>query len=513
MSHTILETRAISKSFPGVKALDKVDFSLEYGAVHALVGENGAGKSTLMLTLGGVYRPDSGEILLEGAPVSFSSPYDANRAGISVVYQDLSLVPNLSVAENIFARRQPVRGANLIDWDTLHAKTTELLTLFGSEQIDPRLPVRELSIAKRQVVEILKAMSVDPKILILDEPTSSLTEVEARELFANVRKLKERGISVIYISHHLPEIFQIADTVTILRDGRHVCDAKVCDIDEEFLITNMVGRKISNMYGEPPARAAAAGAPAAIFEAAGLTRKPFFRDIGFHVDVGEIVGFAGLVGSGRTELGRAIFGAEPAESGTMKLKGRPVAPRTPKQAMREGLGYLTEDRKTQGLFIDFSIKDNVVSNHLNDFSGSVLGFLHGKKMEDFAKKSIGEFHIIAPGPEQIVNNLSGGNQQKVLLGTWFGIQPQFLIVDEPTRGVDVGAKSDIYMLLRSLAARGIGVMVISSDLSEIIGISDRVYVMREGSIVGELPRGQTTEENIIGLATGLRTSRPKECTE
>ena len=510
MGQTILETRAISKTFPGVKALDKVDFSLEAGAVHALVGENGAGKSTLMLTLGGVYRPDSGEILLEGSPVSFASPFDANRAGISVVYQDLSLVPNLSVAENIFARRQPVRGANLINWDRLHGATTELLTLFGSGHIDPRMPVRELSIAKRQVVEILKAMSVNPKILILDEPTSSLTEVETRELFANIRKLRERHISVIYISHHLPEIFEIADTVTILRDGRRVCDARVCDIDEDFLITNMVGRTISNMYGEPPARAAPAKP---LFAATGLTRAPSFRDISFHVDRGEIVGFAGLVGSGRTELGRAIFGAEPADGGTMTLEGRPVAPRTPKQAMREGLGYLTEDRKSQGLFLEFSIRANVVANHLQDFAGALLGFLRGRKMDAFAKKSIGDFHIVAPGPAQIVNNLSGGNQQKVLLGTWFGIQPGFLIVDEPTRGVDVGAKSDIYMLLRSLAARGIGIMLISSDLAEVIGISDRVYVMREGAIVGELPRGRAAEESIISMATGLKTARSKECTE
>ncbi len=242
-------------------------------------------------------------------------------------------------------------------------------------------------------------------------------------------------------------------------------------------------------------------------------REPSFRDISFHVDGGEIVGFAGLVGSGRTELGRAIFGAEPPQFGIMRLKGHPVAPRSPKQAMSAGLGYLTEDRKTQGLFLDFSIQENLVSNHLNDFSGSLLGFLHRRKMEEFAKKSIGDFHIVAPGPAQVVNNLSGGNQQKVLLGTWFGIKPKFLIVDEPTRGVDVGAKSDIYALLRSLAARGIGIMLISSDLSEIIGISDRVYVMREGAIVGELPRGRATEESIIAMATGLKAGRSKECTE
>ncbi|HTO21949.1 MAG TPA: sugar ABC transporter ATP-binding protein, partial [Spirochaetia bacterium] len=434
-----------------------------------------------------------------------------------VVYQDLSLVPNLSVAENIFARRQPVRAATLIDWDRLHARTTELLALFGSEKLDPRTLVRDLSIAKRQVVEILKAMSVNPKILVLDEPTSSLTEVETRELFQNVRTLKARGISVIYISHHLAEIFEIADTVTILRDGRRVCDANVGDIDEDFLVTNMVGRTISNMYGEPAARAAASTdpaarepAPPAVFEAHGLGRAPWFHDISFRVGRGEIVGFAGLVGSGRTELGRAIFGAEPAESGQMTLAGRPFAARTPRQAMRAGVGYLTEDRKSQGLFLDFTIKANVVSNHLQDFTARALDFLQGRRMDEFARRSIGEFRIVARGPGQVVNHLSGGNQQKVLIGTWFGIQPDFLIVDEPTRGVDVGAKSDIYQLLRGLAARGTAIMLISSDLPEVIGLSDRVYVMRDGGIAGELPRSAAAEETIISMATGLKLTRTKE---
>jgi ABC-type sugar transport system ATPase subunit len=497
---TILETRGITKSFPGVRALDNVNFALEKGSVHALVGENGAGKSTLMLILGGVYRQDAGEILLEGRSVSFSSSHDANRAGISVVYQELSLVPNLSVAENIFAHRQPVRWANLIDWDRLHRRTNELLALFQSEKIDPRTPVGELSIAKRQVVEILKAISVDPKILILDEPTSSLTDVETKALFDNIRTLKSRGISVIYISHHLPEIFRIADTVTILRDGRHVCDSRVSDIDEDFLVTNMVGRKIGNMYGEPPAGRTIGEN---VFEAKRLSRRGKFRDISFRVDAGEIVGFAGLVGSGRTELGRAIFGAEPPDSGEMLLKGRPLTHRSPRQAIRSGIGYLTEDRKSHGLYMDFSIRENVVSNHLHDFSGSLLGFLRGGRMEEFAEGRIRDFKIVARGPGQILNNLSGGNQQKVLLSTWFGIQPGFLIADEPTRGVDVGAKNDIYRLLRTLAARGIAIMLISSDLSEIIGISDRVYVMRHGDLVGELPRERVTEEAIISLATGL----------
>ena len=510
MANTILETRGITKTFPGVKALDELSFSLEKGAVHALVGENGAGKSTLMMTLGGVYRPDSGEIIVEGRPVTFFSSHDANRAGISVVYQDLSLVPNLSVAENIFAHRQPVRGANLINWDLLHTRTTELLLRFGEDKIDPRTLVGNLSIAKRQVVEILKAMSVDPKILILDEPTSSLTEIETKELFENVRRLKAAGISVIYISHHLQEIFEIADSVTILRDGRRVCDARVCDIDEDFLITNMVGRKIGNMYGEPPAGRQLGEI---VFEAKGLTRKGEFHDVSFQVRKGEIVGFAGLVGSGRTELGRAIVGAEPLDSGETWLRSRRSFIRSTRQAIGSGIGYLTEDRKGFGLYLDFTIRDNVVANHLRDFSRPFLGFLYRKKMDNFAKERISAFKIVAQGPDQVVNNLSGGNQQKVLLSEWFGIQPDFLIVDEPTRGVDVGARNDIYRLLRSLAAAGIAIMLISSDLPEIIGISDWVYVMREGALVGELSREKATEELIISLATGLQLGKSKECIE
>jgi ABC-type sugar transport system ATPase subunit len=505
----ILETRGIVKNFPGVRALDGVDFRVEEGTVHALVGENGAGKSTLMLILGGVYSPDAGEILLGNRPVRFASPHEANAAGVSVVHQDLSLVPNLSVAENIFAHRQPVRGGGLIDWNALYRRSSEMLARFDSENIDPRSPVGELSMAKRQVVEILKAMSIDPKILILDEPTSSLTEVETRELFANIRKLKADGISVIYISHHLSEIFEIADSVTILRDGRRVCDARVCDIDEDFLVTNMVGRTLGNIYGEPGADRKIGRT---VLEVRSLGKKNDFSDIDFHVAAGEIVGFSGLIGSGRTELGRAIFGAERADTGEILLDGERVDLRSPAMAIRRGIGYLTEDRKSHGLFLDSAIKDNVVANHLRDFSSSA-GFLVGKRIADFAAGRISEFRVAARGVDQLVGKLSGGNQQKVLLGTWFGIDPDFLIVDEPTRGVDVGAKREIYLQLRALAARGVAIMLISSDLLEIIGMSDRVYVMREGRIVGEPKRGGATEEAIIGLATGLKISGSKECAE
>jgi ABC-type sugar transport system ATPase subunit len=505
VANAILEVKGVTKTFPGVKALDDVNFTLARGTVHALVGENGAGKSTLMLTLGGVYKPDSGQILLEGRPVDFDSAHDANQAGISVVYQELSLVPNLSVAENIFAHRQPTRSLNLIHWDKLHRDTRELLKRFGSEHIEPRTPVAQLSMARRQVVEILKAMSVGPKILILDEPTSSLTDVEARELFANIRKLKAEGISIIYISHHLSEIFEIADTVTVLRDGKHVCDAAVDQINEEFLIANMVGRKIGNIYGE---RDPGAKIGEVLFEARDLARKGEFEAISLKVRKGEIVGVAGLVGSGRTELGRAIFGAEPADSGQLFLHGRPLAVRSTKQAIANRIGYLTEDRKSHGLYLDFDIKNNLVANHLGDFC-SRGGFLRRGMMEEFAAKSVRDFRIVTPGINQVLNNLSGGNQQKVLVSAWFGIRPDFLIVDEPTRGVDVGARSDIYQLLRDFAQAGVGIMLISSDLPEILGISDRVYVMREGRLAGELERDQATEENVISLATGVLT-RTKE---
>ncbi len=508
MSDAILEVRGITKTFPGVKALDSVDFTLGKGSVHALVGENGAGKSTLMMILGGVYKPDAGEILLEGRPVTFESSHDANGQGISVVYQDLSLVPNLSVAENIFARRQPVRRFNLIDWNTLYGDCERLLKRFGSEAINPRTPVSQLSIAKCQVVEILKAMSIGPKILILDEPTSSLTDVETKELFTNIRRLQQEGISIIYISHHLSEIFEIADTVTVLRDGRRVCDARVEEINEEFLISNMVGRKIGNMYGERDRGARIGGF---LFEARGLSRKGKFAGIDLTVREGEIVGIAGLVGAGRTELGRAIFGAEPADAGAMTLGGRPISVRTTKQAIRAGIGYLTEDRKVHGLYLGFDLKSNMVANHLRDFANR-FDFLKRRDIEAFAAGNVTAFRIVTPGIHQVVNNLSGGNQQKVLVAAWFGIRPKLLIVDEPTRGVDVGAKSDIYRSLRELAARGVGILLISSDLPEVIGVSDRVYVMREGRIAGELAGAAICEETIIGLATGVlaRTNNGKE---
>ncbi|MCL2127842.1 MAG: sugar ABC transporter ATP-binding protein [Treponema sp.] len=497
MAEYILEARGITKVFPGVCALNKVDLQVRQGEVHAVVGENGAGKSTLMLILGGIYRPDGGEIFVDGKKVQFDSANDANKKGIGVVYQELSLAPNLSVAENIFANRQPVRPLNLIDQKLLHRQAAGMLALANADNIRPDMLVKDLSVANQQVVEILKAMSFNPKVLILDEPTSSLTTTEVKQLFVNIRRLKGQGVAVIYISHHLQELFEVADMVTILRDGVHVHTGPLQEMNEDSIITKMVGRKIHNIYGQ---RAAEDKIGASLFEAKNLNKKGVFQNISFNIKSGEIVGFAGLVGAGRTEVGRAIFGAEPPDSGTIVLDGKELQIKSPNQAISHNIGYMSEDRKAQGLYLNFALASNLIANRLKDFASG--GFMNQRLVEGNALSSVRDFRIVTPGIYQIVNNLSGGNQQKVLLGIWFGIKPRLLIVDEPTRGVDVGARSEIYDLLRKLAKTGIAVMVISSDLPEILGISDRIYVMKDGGISGELSREEATENSVLTLALG-----------
>ena len=466
MGNYILEAKGIVKTFPGVKALGGVDLKVKKGEVHAIVGENGAGKSTLMLVLGGVHIPDEGEIVLDGEKVSFDSSHAANEKGISIVFQELSLVPNLSVAENIFANRQPTKFFDIIDWKKLNNDTKTVLGQFNIDFIDPATLVKDLSLSNQQVVEILKAMSSNPKVLILDEPTSSLTDVEVKQLFNNIRILKEKGISFIYISHHLHEIFEIADTVTVLRDGKFICEANVKEINEEYLITNMVGRNVENIYGK---RSDDEKIGNVIFQAKGLSLTRVFKDINFEVKAGEIVGFAGLIGAGRTEVASAIFGSNPVYSGETWLKGKKINARNPFDAIKAGIGYMSEDRKGNGLYLKFTLKANFISNRLKKFS--INGFINEKQVDDCVKKSIDDFRVHTPSMNQLVENLSGGNQQKVLLGTWLGISPIFLIVDEPTKGVDVGAKSEIYIILRELAKTGVGIMLISSDLQEVLGIS------------------------------------------
>ncbi len=491
-----LETRGIVKTFPGVRALDDVSFSLKKGEVHALVGENGAGKSTLMHILGGVHQPDAGEIFLEGEKTRLTEPHTASLKGISVVFQELSLSDELSIAENIFANRQPLAFSGLINWKALYSETEKMLKLFEWD-IDPRTPVSNLPAAKQQVVEILKAISQQPKVLILDEPTSSLTTIETSLLFRNIRALKEKGVSFIYISHHLPEVFEIADRVTVLRDGKVVDTFKTSDVDEETLIQKMVGRELVDMYGS---RCAKIGD--ALFKLENASRKGAFENINLQVRKGEILGLAGLAGAGRTELGRAIFGVEPLDSGNIILDGRILKIRSPQDAISHGIAYMSEDRKYDGLFLEMSIKNNCVAPSLAKFA-SGLGLMDDQAIADFAEENCARFNIVTPHINQKVANLSGGNQQKVLLAMWLGIHPRLLIADEPTRGVDVGAKSEIYCQMRELTNSGIGIIMISSDLLEILGLSDRVLVMRNGKIAGEFSRENATEENIIACASGV----------
>ncbi|MBP1934302.1 sugar ABC transporter ATP-binding protein [Ammoniphilus resinae] len=502
MGETILQVKGITKTFPGVKALDQVSFDLKTGEVHALLGENGAGKSTLMQVLGGIYQPDAGELILQGKSVRFKHAYDATTRGISVVFQELSLVPNLSIAENIFANRQPTNRFNLIKKEKMYEEARKLLQLFD-EDIHPGTLVKFLSPATQQVIEILKAISYNPKVLILDEPTSSLTTVEVEKLFANIRKLQQQGIAVIYISHHLNEIFEIANRVTVLRDGKYVGTEPIESLTEDKIIQMMVGRELTNMYGDRPSDAEIGEE---IFTVQGLTRKGACYDISFSLKRGEILGIAGLVGAGRTELGRTIFGAEPADSGAIYLKGQKISIRSPKQAIQQGIGYLTENRKEQGLFLERTMKDNAIAPNLKRFTSRGLDFINEKMVDQTTERYREHFRVITPSIKQKVGRLSGGNQQKVLLSMWVGIEPKVLIVDEPTRGVDVGAKSEIYQHLRQLAKQGVGLIVISSDLPEVMGISDRILVMREGKMVAEFQKEQFTQERIIAAASGVLIS-------
>jgi ABC-type sugar transport system ATPase subunit len=493
----VLKLEKISKHFPGVNALDNVSFEITRGEVHALIGENGAGKSTLMHIIGGVYPPSSGCIFLNGEEVSFKNAHDAQIKGIRVVYQELSIVPNLSAAENIFANIQPVNAIGLVKRKELNNRARKMIELFG-EDIDPCILAGELSIGKRQILEILKALTLNPRVILLDEPTSSLSGVETEILFENISRLKEKGISFIFISHHLPEIFQIADRVTVLRDGVYQGTFQISSATEDQLISRMVGRNIGDIFRKKPD---SLSEMRPVLEVRGLTRRDVFENIDFTIHSGEILGFAGLVGAGRTEVARTIFGLEKKDKGTVKLNGRDIKIHSAGDAVRSGIGYLTEDRKVQGLCLSLTVRENLISPSLGKFT-SRFGILNKNKIRSFALDMVRKFNIHTPTIEQTVYALSGGNQQKVLLAMWIGIHPALLIVDEPTRGVDVGAKEEIYSYVRKLAQSGAAVMLISSDLKEILGLSDRICVMRGGKIQTILPASEASEELILSHALG-----------
>ena len=493
----ILRTESISKTFPGVKAVDGVSFSLKRGEILALIGENGAGKSTLSQVLGGVYRPDEGQFFLDGQAADFSSPNDAIQHGVSMVFQELSIVGNLSVAENLFANRQPTARTGNIRWRALHQQTRDFLGRFNLE-LDPHRPVKHLGMGRQQILEILKAISTDPKVLILDEPTSALTADEVAYLFENILKLRAQGMSFIYITHKLSEVFQIADQVMVMRDGRYVGTRKADDVNESDLVSMMVGREIKNLYGT-----SAKPKRDEYFRVEHFSREKVFSDINFALRRGEIIGFAGLIGAGRTQIGRSIFGIDPHDSGHVFLDGTEIKIADPLSSIEHGIAYLTEDRKGLGLFLSMSIRENLVAPSLHRFT-SPAGFLDARRIDRFAERAVRENSISTPSINKKLANLSGGNQQKCLIAMWMGIDPRVIIFDEPTRGVDVGARADIYQKLRDFAAAGTGIIMISSDLPELIGMCDRILVVHHGRISGELERPDFSEERIMALSAGIQ---------
>jgi ABC-type sugar transport system ATPase subunit len=491
----MLEIRNVSKAFPGTQALDRVSLAIRRGEVHAVLGENGAGKSTLMLILAGVHHKDSGEILLEGKRIEIQDPHHAQSLGISMVHQDLSLAPPLSVAENMFANRQPLTGLGTIDFPRLYQQTREALAQFELD-IDPRRPVRDLSVAIQQVVEIATALSRNAKVLILDEPTSALTAHETAILFRTIKRLRDQGVTILYITHKLSEVMEIADRFTVLRDGQVVGTSETRQATEDDIVRMMVGRELSQYFPDM-----GKVTDECLFEVRNLTGRAF-SNASFKLYRGEILGVAGLAGAGRTDMARTIFGADPLLSGEIYLNGQKVAIHSPADAVRLGLGYVPEDRKEAGLFLSLTVRENTVAAGLRQFS-NVL-FMDHRKMLSAVTDIVKSLDIKTPSLEQQVMNLSGGNQQKVMLAKWLVIRPKVLIVDEPTRGVDVGVKADVHRLLRDLAQRGVGVIMISSELPEVLGMSDRILIMREGDIVGEIGHADATEENVMAYAAGVQ---------
>jgi ABC-type sugar transport system ATPase subunit len=493
----ILQMRGITKSFFGVPVLDAVDLDVMAGEVHAVVGENGAGKSTLMKILVGAYQPDSGSILLDGEEVRFGHPRQAQERGVSIIYQEFNLLPERTVAQNIFLGREPARGP-FVDNRAMEEDTARLLAELGVQgSISPSSPVRELSVAQQQTVEIAKALSFEARILVMDEPTAALSPHEVEALFERVRLLQERGLAVLYISHRMKEIFELSRRITVLKDGRKVDTAASDAVRPGELVRMMVGRELDHYF--PPRATVGEAGPVRLQVRGGGVGK--LRDIDLEVRAGEIVGLAGLAGAGRTEVARALFGVDPFTAGVVELNGKPIRIRSPRQAIRAGIGFLTEDRKLEGLVLPQSVRDNALLalRSLGQARMSERSVKEAPSVLDLARR----VELRAASLEQEVRYLSGGNQQKVVLAKWLATRAQILIFDEPTRGIDVGAKAGIHELMRELASAGAAILMISSELPEVIGMSDRILVMRDGTIAGELPTG-ASEAQIMLLATGER---------
>jgi ABC-type sugar transport system ATPase subunit len=493
-----LELSGLRKRYDATLALRDVDLTIDAGEVHALAGENGAGKSTLIKVLGGAVTRDAGTIALDGLPVALATPLESRAAGIRVVYQEFSLVPTVSVTENVLLGQMPagVRGL-WIDWKAAHRRAAEAIASLGFEVPDVRRPVGALPVSQRQMVEIAKALLERPRILILDEPSAVLSGRDLERLFAAIRSLRQSGGTVIYVSHRLDEVFAIADRITVLKDGARVGTLPAGQIDQQGLVRMMVGRSLGEVF---PVRATPVS-PTPVLVVRGLSRRRAFHDVSLDLARGEIVGVSGLVGSGRTELVRAIAGADRPDGGEMTLDGRPYEPRSPAEGLRAGVAMLSEDRARDGLLPAMSVRDNL---SLASFARmSRLGVLVRRAQEALVGEQMRELNVRAPSVEAPVRLLSGGNQQKAMVGRWLLRGARVLLLDEPTRGVDVGAKAEIYRIVAGLAERGMAVLLVSSELPEVLGMSDRILVMRGGRIVGRFQRGEATEERLLAAAAGV----------
>ena len=489
-----LRMRGIAKAFPGVQALAGVDLDVSGGEVHVLLGENGAGKSTLMKILSGALIADAGTIEIDGAPIALSSPRIARDAGIAIIHQELALVPGMTAAENIWLGRAPTRFGMLDHGPMVH-RSRALLAQLGAT-VDPNETVGTLGIAQQQLVEIARALSLDARILIMDEPTSALTERESARLFDTIRSLTARGVAIIYISHRLDEIFAIGTHITVLRDGRHIATRKVDHADRRELVRLMADRDVDELV---PAATRSVGKPKLRVE--NLSHGSSLHGVSFSVRAGEIVGFAGLLGAGRTEIARAVFGLELLDSGRVFVDDREVMIRSPRDAIAAGIGFVTEDRKREGLVLSRSVRDNVALPILSRLAR--LGIVRAKHEHATAEDAVRDLRIRTPSVIQLAQHLSGGNQQKIVLAKWLATGARILFLDEPTRGIDVGSKQEIYALIHELAHDGVAIVLMSSELPEVLGLCDRVLVMREGRIVGEFTRADATAENVMACAVGI----------
>ena len=504
----LLEVREVTKRFPGVLALDRVSFQLRAGEVHALVGENGAGKSTLIKVITGVYSPDDGSVFFGGEEVSFAGPYESQAAGISTIYQEINLIPLRSVAQNVFLGREPRTRFGLLDAERMNREAAEILERYEI-RVDVTAPLNSLGLGTQQMVAIARAVSLDARVVIMDEPTSALEAREVATLFRVIRRLRDEGVGVIYVSHHLDELYEICERVTVLRDGKLVHTGDLAELSKLQLISIMLGRELSAVkhgatgFGEHQEMA-----EEPVLVARGLTRRHVLDNISFDVRPGEIVGLAGLLGAGRSETARAIFGAQPLDSGKVEVDGKQVKTGSPPAAIRAGVAFLPEDRKSDGVIPDLSVRENIVAAALPRLSRA--GLVSRKTQDEVVERFMTRLGIKASSPDQPVGELSGGNQQKVLLARWLCLNPKVLILDEPTRGIDVGAKAEIQRLIDELAEQGLGVIMVSSELEEVLEGSDRVVVLRNGAVAGMLSGDDITEENLMGMLAEGRSSENRE---